>query len=158
MRQAMIRTLENDGIDRFLSMYRYNNAAVEKAHRMLGLYYYESGRYNKAADHLLFSFLIQTTLMAEELIRRDYEYTVTGAADLINTALTRSSLVSYMDEADFYKLVYYLGSALYGAGSLRPARDMWMLLRGRSEAGEWRIRAEAQLASPYMEPTRERRP
>jgi tetratricopeptide (TPR) repeat protein len=158
MKNAMIRTLENDGIDRFLTMYRYNNTEVEKAHRMLGFYYYESGRYDKDPEHLLFSFLIQCTVMAEELTRRDYEYSVTSAADLLDTALTRSSLVSYMAELDFFKTVYYLGGVLYGIGRLKPARDMWGLLRGRPEAGEWRTRAEAQLVSPYLEQIRERRP
>jgi hypothetical protein len=154
----MTRTLENDGLDRFLSMYRYNNSAAERAHRILGFYYYDSGRYGNAAEQLLFSFLIQSTLIAEELARREYGYSVSGAASLIDDAGKRSELVSYMADSDFYRMVYYLGSALYGDGKLRPARELWGLLRGRSEAGEWRIRAEAQLSSPYMEPLRERRP
>jgi tetratricopeptide (TPR) repeat protein len=157
IRQAMARTLENDGVDRFLAMYRYNNSVSEKAHRMLGFYYYESGR-PRAGEHLLFSFLIQATVMAEELIRRDYDYEVTSASKLIDSAERRDELRAYMAEVDFYKTVYYLGSALYANGRLKSARDLWGLLRGRSEAGEWRIRAEAQLASPYVEPIRERRP
>jgi len=36
---AMTRTLENEGIGRFLEMYRYNNSLVEPAHRQLGLFY-----------------------------------------------------------------------------------------------------------------------
>jgi tetratricopeptide (TPR) repeat protein len=158
MRRAMARTLETEGIDRFLAMYRYNNGVVEKAHRMLGFYYYDVGRYNHAAEQLLFSFLIQSTLMAEELSRGNYGYSVSGAADLINAAERRSELASYMADVDFYRTIYYLGSALYGDGKPRPARELWGLLRGRTGAGEWRTRAEAQLASPYVEPMRERRP
>ncbi|MDR1211058.1 MAG: hypothetical protein LBK40_02375, partial [Spirochaetaceae bacterium] len=158
MRRAMARTLENDGIDRFLAMYRYNNSAAEKAHRMLGFYYYDSGRYGNAAEQLLFSFLIQSTLIAEELARENYGYSVSGAADLINSAERRDELASYMAGSEFYRTIYYLGSALYGDGKLRPARELWSLLRGRPGAGEWRTRAEAQLASPYVEQLRERRP
>jgi hypothetical protein len=158
MRQAMTRTLENNGVDRFLFMYRYDNSAAEKAHRMLGFYYYDSGRYHNAAEQLLFSFLIQSTLLAGELTRRDYDYSVSSAANLIDAAEARSELRSYMAGSDFYKTIYYLGSALYGDGKLRPARELWSLLRGRSAAGEWRTRAEAQLASPYVEQLRERRP
>ena len=55
--QAMTRTLENDGVSRFLTLYRYNNVRVEEAHRLLGFYYAVSGR-PSAQQHLMYAFLI----------------------------------------------------------------------------------------------------
>jgi tetratricopeptide (TPR) repeat protein len=156
VKRAMIRILESDGVDRFLTMYRYDDSSSERAHRMLGFFYLDSGRYSKALEQLLFSFLIQNTLIIEELSRRNYDYAFSSARELLDAARSRPELVSYMSEVDYYKTIYYLGSAFYGDGKLKPARELWTLLQGRGEAGEWRTRSEAQLASPFVEQIRER--
>ena len=45
LRVAMTRILENEGVDRFLVLYRNRNTGVERAHRLLGFFYYATGRY-----------------------------------------------------------------------------------------------------------------
>jgi tetratricopeptide (TPR) repeat protein len=154
---AMTRTMENDGITRFLTLYRYNNASVEKAHRLLGLYYYTSGRHSRAVEHLLYAFLIQNTIIIEEILRNQFDFTFRNLENLRNEIVRRPVLSAYTDEAEYYKTMYYLGSAFYGAGKPVPARELWTFLairdgNGRFPAGEWGARARDQLRSPSLEP------
>jgi hypothetical protein len=151
VRSAMTRTLENDGIDRFLTLYRYNNPLSLKAHRLLGLYYNASGRHGRSVDHLLFAFLIQNSIFIDEIIRLQYDYSFTTLDNLLDEVMRRPSLASYFTETEYYKTMYYLGSAFFGAGKLRPAVSFWTALSARQDSGEWRARSQAQLRSPFVE-------
>jgi tetratricopeptide (TPR) repeat protein len=150
-KNALARTLENDGISRFLTLYRYNNTPVEPAHRLLGFYYYATGRHSQAKEHLIFAFLIQNTVLLEEMARRQYDFTFTTLEELM-AGLQRNFLpAAYIGEVDYYKTAYYLGTSLFAEGKLSAARPFWAFLSGQSQAGEWRNRARTQLASPYVE-------
>jgi tetratricopeptide (TPR) repeat protein len=156
-KNALSRTIENDGITRFLTLYRYNNPSVEKAHRLLGLYYYASGRHSRAVEHLLYAFLIQNTVIIEEILRNQFDFTFTNLENLWNEIARRPVLTVYIEEVEYYKTLYYLGSALYGAGKSTPAREFWTFLSlgngsGRFIAGEWGVRAQVQLRSPSVDP------
>ncbi|MDR2402830.1 MAG: hypothetical protein LBD78_02255 [Spirochaetaceae bacterium] len=150
-RAAMTRTLENDGINRFLTLYRYNKAEVLAAHRLLGFYYYASGRHGRAAEHLLFAFLIQNTILIEEITRNQFDYSFSTLDDLIARVRSRPALSGYPEDMEYYKTMYYLGTAFYGDGKLGPARNFWNFLNQHSESGEWHGRAAAQLARPAVE-------
>ncbi len=150
-KESMGRVLENEGLDQFLMVFRYNNHWVEKAHRELGLYYYISGRHVKAADHLLFAFLIQNSIIIENLLHNQFDYAFSSADDLLDRILIDAPLSEYAAEVEYYKTVYYLGGAIYGNGNLTTARNFWELLAEKPEAGEWSIRARAQLQSPFIE-------
>jgi tetratricopeptide (TPR) repeat protein len=150
-KNALARTLDNDGIGRFLSLYRYNNTRVEAAHRLLGFYYYATGRHSQAKDHLMFAFLIQNTVLLEELIRGRYDFTFTSLEDLMAAIRRNSPQAAYLEEAEYYKTAYYLGTSLFATGKLSSARPFWIFLSDRQDAGEWRGRARAQLRSPFVE-------
>lgn len=151
VKNSMIRVLENEGINQFLKVYRYNNYSVEKAHRELGLYYYSSGRHVKAADHLLFAFLIQNSIIIENLLENQFDYSFTSAEDLFDQIFIDSALQEYASNVEYYRVIYYLGSAIFGNGNLTAARYFWILLKDKPEAGEWSVRAESQLKSPFIE-------
>jgi tetratricopeptide (TPR) repeat protein len=150
---AMARTLENEGINRFLVLYRYLNAGVEAAHRILGFYYYASGRQSPgpAGEHLMFAFLIQNTVIMEELIRSQYDYTFTTLDALMKGLDRRPVLEEYIEKVEYFRTAYYLGTALYGAGKLNAARSLWTFLAGQDRAGEWQNRARRQLRQPFNE-------
>ena len=148
--QAALTILQNQGIDRFLVVFRYNNAQLERAHRLLGFYYYTNGRPN-AAEHLMFSILIQSTLIIEEVMRRQYDFTYTTLDSLMEVVQRRQDLQSYLEEAEYFRTLFYLGEVLYSAGKSLPARQIWTFLSGSSEAGEWRIRSRNRLQSSYVE-------
>jgi hypothetical protein len=132
-------------------VYRYNNDLFEKAHRELGLYYYSSGRHIKAADHLLFAFLIQNSIIIQNLLENQFDYSFTTVNDLMDQIFIDASLQEYSTEVEYYKTLYYLGGAFFGNGNLTVARFFWELLSDKPEAGEWSIRAESQLKSPFIE-------
>jgi hypothetical protein len=136
-------------------MYRYRNNDSERAHRMLGQYYHDSARYVNAAEHLLFSVLIQTTTIIEEYSRRDSLFVFTTLPNLMETIERRSDLRAYLVENDYYRTLYYLGQAFYGSGKNAAARSCWTFLSGAQSAGEWQRRASAQLTNPVQETPRE---
>ncbi|MDR2144109.1 MAG: hypothetical protein LBP29_07050, partial [Treponema sp.] len=82
-RSMMVNSAANNGLDRFLVLYRNDRADLEKAHRLLGLYYYRSNRQNRAVEHLLFSFLIQNTVIIEALKKQRYDYRFTTLEALL---------------------------------------------------------------------------
>jgi Flp pilus assembly protein TadD len=153
VRQAMSRTLENpkEGIGRFLNLYRFNNPQTEEAHRLLGYYYYQSGRHSRAQEHLMFAFLYQNTIIIEEVIRCEYNFTFTTLEDLAVKIDRYPLLVEYVEKIGYYKTAYYLGAALFGNGKGETAASLWRYLSSRSDAGEWQNRAAAQLRSPHIE-------
>lgn len=151
MRNSMARILENSGPGRFLTMYRYNNGPVERAHRLLGFYYYASSRYNLAEEHLMFAFLIQNSILIEELQRNRYDFIFESLESLADAMDRRGDLVNFMTQVEYYRCAYYLGSALYGIGKGSPARDLWTFLGTQERIGEWRGRALAQLQRPSLE-------
>ncbi|MDR2103402.1 MAG: hypothetical protein LBP42_04785, partial [Treponema sp.] len=154
-RNAMARILENDGVERFLTLYRYRNAPVERIHRILGFYYYASGRHSRAAEHLMFAFLIQNTTLIEEAIRSQYDFAFSSLETLMDEIMGRSQLAVYIEDVEYYKTVYYLGAALYGSGKAAPAGALWAFLGGQDLAGEWRGRAQRQLRNPFVERVQE---
>ncbi|WP_010256674.1 hypothetical protein [Treponema primitia] len=152
VRTAMMRTLENEGVGRFLTLYRYNNQDVERAHRLLGLYYHALGRDNRGVEHLLFAFLIQNSIMVEEILRTQFDFSFSTLDLLMEQTPRRPVLLSYIEEVEYYKTIYYLGTSLNGSGKLPPARELWAFLSRRgAAAGEWGTRAAAQLRSPFLE-------
>jgi len=150
-RSAMTRTLENDGVDRFLELYRYNNGVVEQAHRLLGFYYAVSGR-PSAQQHLMYAFLIQNTIIIEEARRRRFDFVFTDLSTLAEEINKNSLLLSYIDEVEYFKTVYYLGASLYRNGRTTVARSFWNFLASQPQAGEWQSRAIVQLRNPQLEP------
>ncbi|MCL2209351.1 MAG: hypothetical protein FWC19_03720 [Treponema sp.] len=149
--QAMTRTLENDGVSRFLEFYRYNNAIVEPAHRQIGFFYAATGR-PTAQHHLMYAFLIQNSIIIEEVIRRRFDFTFTNLQALFDEINNNEPLLSYIDEVEYYKTAYYLGSSLYRNGKTAVARNLWEFLASQRRAGEWQNRAGMQLRNPRMEP------
>jgi tetratricopeptide (TPR) repeat protein len=152
VRSAMTRTVENDGIDRFLTLYRYNNPATLRAHRLLGFYYSSSGRHSRAAEHLVFAFLIQNSVFIDEMMRLRYGYTFTTLDDLLDGMTGRPALAAYFEGTGYYKIMYYLGVSFFGNGRLNAARRVWDACARRQDAGEWRVRSQTQLRSPFVEP------
>jgi tetratricopeptide (TPR) repeat protein len=153
VKNAMQRTLENEGVDQFLVMYRYTNAVTEKAHRLLAAYFYQSGRHLRAAEHYLFAWMIASSTVIEayqsQLIR-DFKFTSLSA--ITGDLARRPDITSYMNEVEYYKNTYYLGASLYGAGKESAARSVWAYLSAEENSGEWRARSQRQLRDPQIEP------
>jgi tetratricopeptide (TPR) repeat protein len=150
IRAAMARILENEGVNRFLTLYRHNNTATEKAHRLLGFFCYATSRYSTAVEHLMFAFLIQNSVLIEEIIRRDFDFTFSTLDNLLGFVRTRPELEAFLEDTEYYKTIYYLASALFAAGKTRPSRELWSFLAADGNTGVWGDRARRN-PSPFIE-------
>jgi len=154
-RAGMTRILETDGIDRFLQLYRYNNGTVEEAHRSLGFYYVVNRR-PSAQPHLMFAFVIQNSIIIEELRKRQFDFTFTNLTALANEFDKNPLILSYINEVEYYKTAYYLAAALFRNRHSRSAMGIWTFLSNQPNAGEWQMRAANQVRNPQLEPIIER--
>jgi tetratricopeptide (TPR) repeat protein len=150
-RQAMTRTLENNGIERFLMLYRYGGTETLNAHKQLGFYYYASGRHSRAQEHLMFAFLVQNTVIIDEVIRHTYDFAFSTLEKLADEINRYPILTEYAEINDYYKIAYYLGASLYGNGKTASAMGIWKFLSTQSRAGEWQTRSAGQLKAPHVE-------
>ena len=141
LRAAMGRILENDGIDRFLVLYRYNNIVTERAHRFLGFFYHATGRHASAAEHLMFAFLIQNTILIEDIMRREFDFAYTTLEDLMNQVRTRPALMNFIEEVEYFRTISYLSSSLFATGRAIPSAQLWAFLAASPDAGIWGERA-----------------
>jgi len=154
-RTGMTRMLENDGVERLIEMYRYNNDTAELAHRLLGFYYVVRSR-SSAEPHLMFSFLIQNTIIIEEIRRRQFDFTFTTLQALAEEINKNKLLLTYIEDVEYYKTAYYLGASLLRNGRTASALNIWRFLATQPQAGEWHSRAVVQLRNPQTEPIIER--
>jgi tetratricopeptide (TPR) repeat protein len=151
VRRAMSRTLENEGINRFLTIYRHKDNMTEKAHRLLGHYYYESGRYKNALDQFTFSFLSVSTTVIDEVIRQKYDFQFTTLHALMEELRRRPELRNYLKQVEYYRTMYYMAGALYADGKQASARELWNFLSDTPEADEWSRRSMQQLWRPFID-------
>ncbi len=151
LRSSLDRSLANEGVDQVLSLYRMDAVQTAKAHRMLAFHYYATGRHDRAAAHLIFAFVIQTTAVIDELKRVDMDWRFEGFRAILDAAQKRPSLAGYLAETEYFKTCYYLAASLYATGKQSPAFELWRILARRQEAGEWRVRSARQLQNPTVE-------
>ncbi|AEJ19641.1 tetratricopeptide repeat protein [Gracilinema caldarium] len=156
MRTAMFRTLIDDGVNRFLTLYRHEDTQAERAHRILGFYYYATGRYDKSIEHLTYAFLIQNSMLIKEYQLREYGFVFNDYLDLIHRLVRFSDLETYIQDVDYYKTNYYLAAALYATGRRSTAMYLWTVLSKNTRTSEWQKRSQMQLKNPYIEPINER--
>jgi hypothetical protein len=99
----------------------------------------------------MFAFLIQNTVMIEEILRTRYDFAYTNLKDLVDRTKNNPLLTAYMEDVEYYRTAYYLACTLYGAGKLSSARILWEFIAGQEESGEWGFRSRGQLRSPSRE-------
>ena len=154
-REAMMKTLVSDGVDRFLVLYRHASPGTYEAQKDLGVYYYRTGRHDRAYAHLLFAFLIGATAAIDELRSENHEFSFGSFAFALAEAQSLASTREYLKNSEYYKTLYYLAAALYANGYRKPATEVWRLAADTPAAGEWGRRAARQLVSPFIEPSTE---
>jgi tetratricopeptide (TPR) repeat protein len=144
-RRAMKRTLEHEGIDRFLVMYRYANPGTSKAHRILGKHYFDTGNFPLAADHLLFAFLSDTTTIIDEVKKSSFDWAYSTLPNLISDLERRRELLNYLEETEYCKTIYLLAAALAKDNKPIPAQGFFNFLAGVYPDSEWGMLAKANL-------------
>jgi hypothetical protein len=144
-RRAMKRTLENEGLNRFLTMYRYKNSDTERAHRLLGEYYYRDGDWARAEEHFAFAFLSATTTVIDEVKKNKYDWTWTNLNTLMAGLERRDDLRQFLNDVEYYRTIYLLGAALSLNAKPAAGRDFWDFLAAWTPNSEWGERASREL-------------
>ncbi|NBC28414.1 MAG: hypothetical protein GVY29_00300 [Spirochaetes bacterium] len=149
LRSAYLRTLRNDGINRLLVLYRIQENFARRAHHLLGEHFLASRNFDTAAEHLMYASLMVFSTAIEEYRRFNPSYQFETLSGFLSRLGRREEIRSYLEQADAYRTLYSLGTALYGADLARETpREIWRVLADRPEAGRWASLASQQLADP----------
>ncbi len=148
-KDAMRRTLVEDGIDKFLILYRHKADFAARAYLVLGEYYYKSGRYGQAILHLMVAADILGTKVINDLNMDDPDYRFSNLSELLARMEEKPELARFARDSEVYKTFYYLASALHGDGRSRQAKEVWLALSRSPDA--WGRRAAQQAQSPQLE-------
>ena len=151
LRAAMVRLLESEGVYRFLALYRHDNMVTERAHRQLGFFYNITRRDIPAMEHLMFAFLQQNTVLIENVLSRQFDFTFTTLDDLMAQVITRPALREFMEEVEYFRTAFYFATALHATGRTGPALQIWNFLARSEHSGLWGVRAR-QSPAPVLVP------
>ena len=151
-RPAYRRTLENDGLDKLVLLYRLPDDFSLVAHMDLGIFYVRTGNYSDAADHLMFSTLKIISTAITGVLEIDPNYQFTTMVDLLDRVAASRSVESYIQDRKLFENLYYLAAALYGQNFVDRASEIWELVASRPDAGTWASRANSRLRHPTLEP------
>jgi tetratricopeptide (TPR) repeat protein len=146
LRKAMERSLKNDGIDKFLTLYRHDAFFAAKAYARLGEYYFLNGRYAPALENLMLAADIHTTKILSGLMQDNPDYRFQAVKELLATIDGSEYLTAFSDESGYKKVLYYLGAALARDGRTSQARQLFQELS--SSKGPWANMAAQQLRRP----------
>jgi tetratricopeptide (TPR) repeat protein len=148
LREAMKRTITEDGIDKFLVLYRHGADFALAAYATLGEYYCKSGRYSQAIDHLMCAADIMATKAIGGLELRDPDFRFSDFPDLLSRVGSDPELARYAAETNLQRVFYFLAVSLLGDGKMAQAKGIWSALA--AEQGEWATLSRAQLKNPRV--------
>ncbi|MBU0927099.1 MAG: hypothetical protein KKA67_05080 [Spirochaetes bacterium] len=146
LRSAMMATLQEDGFDRFMTLYRIEPAYSLDANSSLARFYLERGR-AMAAEHAAIAVSMCLTRAIALLGARDKDYSWKGLDDFMARAAARRDVSSYLAEVELPGLLVTLADALYVSGSRIAAASLWRAV-ARSGVEPYAAVATARVANP----------
>jgi len=152
LQTQVVKNYLDNGLDRILVLYSFEDSITARAHSKLGWFYYRTGRNTQAISHLLYSVIYRVTRMKTWLHDRDVDYQFTNLPDLLESIATTRDLASYADDTEFYKDLYYLAGATYADGYAQQAATLWRIISGSPLAGTYQGLSGKQLQKPAIEP------
>ncbi len=151
-RSALYNNMVENGLDKLLILYRLESDFSLEALKLLGVYYYKSGRYNRAIHHFLFPLITVFSNCIDELRKKDPDYEFEETEECLRLIMREERLRNYVEKTELFKIIYYLAASLFAEGYLQRAESLWRYVVEWSMTETWRNRAEAQLSQPYIEP------
>jgi tetratricopeptide (TPR) repeat protein len=162
LRERLLRTYRERGLDRVLTLYRLENRAAARAHgELAALYLKREPRSPEAVTHYLFAVVIHLSNLVDEIRFWDPVFEFSGLGELMSRVVANPSLRSYISRTDLPKFLYYLGVATFGIGAAggdwvevgeERAREIFGLLSDIQDAGRYRNLAAKQLVAPWIKP------
>jgi tetratricopeptide (TPR) repeat protein len=142
LREAMERTLSQDGMDKFMLLYRVKDSAWTASESELGEFYLKSGR-PQALIYLAASVNEMLTKAVGRITTREPSYVFTSLGELLGRIQTDRELSAYARDARLYRELYYLGEALAANGYGDTARSVFAVMSSSRGMEPWDARARA---------------
>lgn len=151
-RQAMVRVLKTNGMNKLLVLYRLHDKQSLQAHSDLGTLDYRTGRYSDAILNLTFSTVTILTVTIDAFKTKDPGYGFSTVDNLLSMATKNTRVNAYVSSTNFFRDLYYLAAALYAGGSEERSESIWKAVVKWSPKDVWYRRSVAQIRKPYIEP------
>ena len=153
LRRNIKRIVYQRGMDRLFDLYRFNSYFALSAHAQLGEHYVRSGNYSAAVEHLLFAYIIRAQQLYEISTIHILQADQLSYSELFAQAHLVTPIITQLNHGyDIYRILFYLGSALYGDNPRSQTwREAWVLVSGLNVNSPWVLRARARLQDPQVE-------
>lgn len=142
LREAMERSLSQDGMDKFMLLYRVKDSAWTASEAELGEFYLKSGR-PQALIYLAASVNEMLTKAIGRIKTGEPSYVFTTLGELLDRISADRELSAYARDARLYRELYYLGEALAANAYGDSARSIFSVMSARRETAPWDARARA---------------
>lgn len=147
-----VKNIKDFGFDKVLSLYRVSGQFSLEAHGRLGVFYYKTGRYDRALLHLTYAAVSASSRMLEELKRKDPEFQFSSLDNSFLLTSANPLLVAYLSDVGLFEFLYYLGATLIAESEPVRAAEIWNVVVRRCPVTSVKDKAAKQLRSPYIEP------
>lgn len=139
-------------LDQLIYMYRIKDSFSQKAHFMLGKYYFQTRQYSKAILHLTYSIIkVYTRIIDDYIDSKDFSYEFDGTKDLLNKVLDLEGYSNYIEGTNFFEALNYLtlsllGSEEFSQSQLNYSKDIWHIIETYSTKKEEKSNAKYLLS------------
>jgi tetratricopeptide (TPR) repeat protein len=151
-RMTMERQLNENGLDKLLTLYRSDKDFATQAHSWLGAYYVQRGLYSKAQIHLILAVVNSFSKMIsyKEYFEPDWEYS--SYAALFADPLLSEQFSDFAKASRLYADLYFLSLSLLGQGNKTQCLPIAIWLVKQPKAGSWSAKAAVLLQNPEIQP------
>jgi hypothetical protein len=146
LREAMERSLGQQGFDRYYRLYRSQGGPWTGAELELGEFYLESGR-PQALSYLTVSVTSIMSIASSRLLEKSPEWEFRSLTDLVGRIQADRTLRAYAEAANLYRGLYKLGLALDANGYRQSARGLWAVLAATAGIEPWNTSSSQALAA-----------
>ncbi len=130
LRHTMVSLLQRSGIDKFFELYRPKAPITQKAHYLLGMYYFNEEHYVEALNHFIFSLGEPVRVMINTVKRYDPDYSYEIAKDssplelLLQRMRGNRRIAAYLKDISFFRSLLYTGESVVYSGSRKTGLQM----------------------------------
>jgi hypothetical protein len=147
----MERTLSSLGFDRFMSMYRIDDATAAAAWSALGALYLKDGR-PLATIYLASAANAKLTRLIQDIRLDEPGYEFESLAGLVDRILASGERAGYASSSGLWEDLVLLGRALSKDGSRDSAKEIWAV--AAKAPRPWGTMASQELAGLLSGPGR----
>lgn len=131
---ALVNTLEEDGFDRLVILYRVNSDFSLEAHSRFGRIHLDNGEYKQAALHFIFVVLSVVSKAIEELQFHDPKYEFENSESFFEACRRYDLIQNYFEKTSLFSNMMALGDAVAAEDEEKGMNDAEVARRIRELA------------------------